>query len=152
MRVARVSCLCVGLAALFSLSVPDFASAHALVGRQDLPIPAWLFAWGASLVLIVSFLALSFAWREPRLEADRWQVGPSWASRALLSRGLDVLAGALGVFLLGVTVWSGLAGTESPDRNFAITFVFVTAWLGLVAVSVLFGDVFRAFNPWRGVS
>jgi hypothetical protein len=22
-------------------------------------------------------------------------------------------------------------------------------WVGLVVVSVLFGDVFRAFNPWR---
>ena len=34
-----------------------------LIGRQDLPIPAWLFAWGASVVLIVSFVALSVAWR-----------------------------------------------------------------------------------------
>ena len=126
--------------------------AHALVGRQDLPIPEWLFAWGASLVLIVSFVALSLAWREPRLEAERWRPAPGWASRLLLNRGAEVLAGALGVFLLGVTVWSGLSGTESPDRNFSITFVFVTAWLGLVAVSVFFGDVFRAFNPWRAIA
>ena len=42
--------------------------AHALVARQDLPIPAWLFAWGASIVLIVSFFALSAAWRKPRFE------------------------------------------------------------------------------------
>ena len=32
--------------------------AHALVARQDLPIPAWLFAWAAAIVLIVSFYAL----------------------------------------------------------------------------------------------
>ena len=43
-------------------------SAHALIARSDLPIPAWLFAWGASIVLIVSFFALSAAWREPRFE------------------------------------------------------------------------------------
>jgi hypothetical protein len=125
--------------------------AHALVGRQDLPIPEWLFAWGASLVLIVSFVALSLAWREPRLEVADWRPAPGWVSRALLSPATEVVVGAVGVFLLGVTVWSGLSGTESPDRNFAITFVFVTAWLGLVAVSVLFGDVFRAFNPWRAI-
>ena len=41
--------------------------AHALAARQDLPIPAWLFAWAASIVLIVSFFALSAAWREPKL-------------------------------------------------------------------------------------
>ena len=47
--------------------------AHALVARQDLPIPAWLFAWGASIVLIVSFFALSAAWRKPRFEDERWR-------------------------------------------------------------------------------
>ena len=30
-------------------------------------------------------------------------------------------------------VYAGLEGTEAPDRNFALTFVFVTFWLGLVA-------------------
>ena len=47
--------------------------AHALVARQDLPIPAWLFAWGASIVLIVSFFALSAAWRKPRFEQHHWR-------------------------------------------------------------------------------
>ena len=44
--------------------------AHALAARQDLPIPAWLFAWAASIVLIVSFFALSAAWREPKFEDE----------------------------------------------------------------------------------
>ena len=47
--------------------------AHALVARQDLPVPAWLFAWGASIVLIVSFFALSAAWRKPRFEETHWR-------------------------------------------------------------------------------
>ena len=25
-------------------------------------------------------------------------------------------------------------------------------WVGLVPLSVLFGDVFRAFNPWRAIA
>ena len=29
--------------------------------------------------------------------------------------------------------------------------IFVTFWLGVVVLSVLFGDVFRAFNPWRAI-
>ena len=64
----------------------------------------------------------------------------------------EVLAGAVGVFLLVVVVWSGLNGTEAPDRNFSLTFVFVTFWLGLVVLSVVFGDLFRAFNPWRAIA
>ena len=63
--------------------------AHALVARQDLPIPAWLFAWGASIVLIVSFFALSAAWRKPRFEKEHWR--PLGAG---LSRALVALAGA----------------------------------------------------------
>jgi hypothetical protein len=125
--------------------------AHALVARQDLPIPAWLFAWGASIVLIVSFFALSVGWREPRFEMGRWRPLGAGLARALLSLPAQVFFGAIGLFLLGLVVYAGLHGTEAPDRNFALTFVFVTAWLGIPLVSIVLGDVFRAFNPWRAV-
>lgn len=125
--------------------------AHALVAREDLPIPAWLFAWGASIVLIVSFFALSVSWREPRFEEDRWRPLGAGLSRVLLGPPAQVLAGAIGVFLLGLAVYAGLDGTEAPDRNFALTFLFVTCWLGFPLFSVVLGDVFRPFNPWRAV-
>jgi hypothetical protein len=141
-----------GAAACIALAVPAGAQAHALVGRQDLPIPEWLFAWGASIVLIVSFVAMTIAWRRPYFEEERWRPGPLWVSRLLISPVTEALAGAIGVLLLAVTVWAGLEGTDAPDRNFALTFVFVTFWLGFVLLSVLFGDVFRAFNPWRAIA
>ena len=125
--------------------------AHTLVARKDLPIPAWLFAWGASIVLIVSFFALSAAWREPRFEDERWRPLGAGLSRALLGVPAQVLCGAVGVFLLAVSVYSGIHGTEAPDRNFAITFLFVTAWLGFPLLSVIFGNVFKPFNPWRAI-
>ncbi len=124
---------------------------HALVGRQDLPIPAWLFAWAAALVLVVSFFGLSVAWHTSRFEESHWRPVRVWLSSLLVNPVTEVLAGAIGVFLLGLTIWAGLNGTEAPDRNFSVTFIFVTAWLGLVGFSVFFGDVFRAFNPWRAV-
>jgi hypothetical protein len=125
--------------------------AHALVARKDLPIPAWLFAWGASIVLIVSFFALSAAWRKPRFEEERWRPLGAGFSRVLLSVPAQALCGAIGIFLLGLSVYAGLHGTEAPDRNFALTFIFVTAWLGFPLFSVVFGDVFRPFNPWRAI-
>ena len=134
-----------------ALAFPEAASAHALVGRQDLPIPAWLFAWGASLVLIVSFGLLSVAWKSPRLQEEGWRPGARGLSSVLLSPVTQVLAGVIGVVLFVTVVYSGLKGTEAPDRNFSLTFVFVTFWLGLVLLSVLFGDVFKAFNPWRAI-
>ena len=59
---------------------PRAASAHALVGRKDLPVPAWLFAWGASLVLIISFALLSVAWTQARLQREKWTPLPRWLS------------------------------------------------------------------------
>ncbi len=92
--------------------------AHALVARKDLPIPAWLFAWGASIVLIVSFFALSAAWRKPKFEQERWRPLGAGLSRALLSVPTQVLCGAVGVFLLGFSIYAGLAGHRSARPQF----------------------------------
>ena len=123
-----------------------------LIGRQDLPIPAWLFAWGASLVLIVSFVALSVAWRDSKFSSDGWRPVSQRLSRLITGRGVEIVTGAIGVFLLGAVVYAGLEGTDEPSLNFAVTFVFVTFWLGMVILSILLGDVFRAFNPWRAIA
>jgi hypothetical protein len=148
----RVAVAAFAAVAVAQLIAPAPAAAHALVGKQDLPIPEWLFAWGASVVLIVSFVALTLAWHRSRFQEEQWRPVSADMSRLLVNRWTELLAGLVGVGLLGVTIWSGLTGTEAPDRNFAVTFVFVTAWLGLVVLSLGFGDVFRAFNPWRAVA
>jgi hypothetical protein len=134
-----------------ALLFPEIASAHALVGRKDLPVPAWLFAWGASLVLIISFALLSVAWTEARLQKEDWRAMPRWFSGALLNVGTEVVCGLIGVGLFVLVLYAGFRGIEDPTQNFSIIFVFYTFWLGMVLVSVLFGDVFRAFNPWRAV-
>jgi hypothetical protein len=125
--------------------------AHALASRQDLPVPAWLFAWAASIVLIASFFALSAAWRKPIFEDEHRRPLGERLSGALMSIPAQALCGAIGVFLLGFAIYAGLKGTEAPDRNFALTFFYVTAWLGFPFLSAIFGDVFRPFNPWRAV-
>jgi hypothetical protein len=136
-----------GAAAALSLLSPAVASAHGLVGRQDLPIPRWLFAWAASVVLVVSFVALATLWPKPRLEA-------AVEGRRLFAvprLPAEIVLGALGVFAFGLTVYAGLAGTQTETANLAPTFVYVVFWVGFPVLSLLFGDVFRAVNPWRAV-
>jgi hypothetical protein len=144
--VRRTTAVAAGLSAAAAVVWPASASAHGLVGREDLPIPTWLFGWAASIVLIVSFVALATLWREPRLERPRerrlFRV-PAW---------VDPLCGALGVALFGLVVYAGLEGTTDAKANLASNVVFVLFWVGLVLLSVLLGDVFRAFNPWRAVA
>jgi hypothetical protein len=136
------------LCALFA--VPEPAAAHGLVGRADLPIPAWLFGWAAAVVLIVSFAGLATLWQKPQLEEnDDFRPLPGWLSSTLVNPATEAFAAISGVALLVLIVWSGLAGVQTPEDNFAPTFIYVLFWVGLVPLSIVFGDVFRAFNPWR---
>jgi hypothetical protein len=128
-----------------------FAHAGGLLSRADLPIPEWLFGWAAAMVLVISFVALAILWPEPKLERESWRPLPGGIGRVIGSRPVEILCGAIGVALLGVVIYTGLQGTQSPAANFAPTFVFVIFWIGLVPASVLFGDIFRAFNPWRAI-
>ena len=150
--MTRRTCLSLTVTALVVASVvPASAEAHGLVGRADLPIPVWLFAWAAGVVLVISFVLLSALWDAPRLEDDAWRPMPDAVSRVVTSRVVEVVAGALGVGVLVAVVVAGLVGTAEPTFNLAPTVVYVAFWLGLVPVSLLVGDVFRALNPWRAI-
>ena len=91
--------------------------AHGIVGRTDLPIPEWLFGWGAAMVLVVSFVALAVLWPQPKLQRGGFWPLPHALSRALLSRPVGVLCGLVGVFLLGLTIYSGLSGSQTAHRS-----------------------------------
>jgi uncharacterized membrane protein YjfL (UPF0719 family) len=141
------------LALVGTLLGPTVAIAHGLVGRSDLPIPEWLFGWAAAVVMVVSFVGLATLWQQPKLESDSgFRPAPDWLSFTLVSPVTEVAAGLVGVALLVATIWSGLAGTQLPTANYAPTFIYVIFWVGLVPASVLFGDIFRPFNPWRAIA
>jgi hypothetical protein len=119
--------------------------AHAVAGRADLPIPVVWFIVAAAVVLVISFLVLAGGWTRPRLEHRR--------ERPLVRIPLvvEVLLGALGVFVFAVVVYSGLAGTDSRSDNLAVDAVYVGFWVGIPFVSLLLGDVFRLLSPWRAI-
>lgn len=125
--------------------------AHGLSSRADLPIPAWLFTWVAVCVLVLTFVSIAVLWKRAKLEGYALEALPPWLSRAVTSRVTEVACGALGVFLFVVAIWAGFAGEQNAADNATPTFIYVIFWVGLVPVSVLFGDVFRAFNPWRAI-
>ena len=128
-----------------------FLIGHGISVRTDLPVPEWLFWWAAAIVLVISFVALATLWPEPRLQKPRWRPLPGGIGRFLASRPVEIVCGAIGVFLLGLTIYAGLEGTESTSANWTPIFIYVIFWLAFVPVSLLFGDVFRAFNPWRAI-
>jgi hypothetical protein len=129
------------------------AFAHGIGGLRDLPVPTWLFYYGAALVLLLSFIALWALWTKPRLEElSRGRPLPEGLARVLLSPATRVLLGAIGFGLLLVVAAAALVGEASPTENIAPTFVYVLFWLGVVALVVLFGNVWAWLNPWRGAA
>ena len=141
---------CAALAA--ALVVPGSALAHGLQQRADLPIPEWLFGWAAAIVLVVSFAALSILWPKPKLESNGDWRSLGAAGRALGSRAVEIACGAIGVAMLIVGVVAGYMGSLVPQDNLLSVLVSIVVWVGFVFLSVLFGDLFRAFNPWRAIA
>lgn len=97
-------------------------------------------------MLVVSFVALAVLWPTPRFADVR--------ERRLISlpRIAECLAGALGIAAFAVVVYAGLQGSQTGTANLAPTAIYVAFWVGLPLLSLLFGDVFAAINPWRTIA
>src|SRR5580692_3494268 len=107
----RLLSLSLGGLGIAALLFPAVASAHGIVGRADLPIPVWLFSWAAAIVLVVSFVALSTLWRVPQLQQQHRR------RLVRIPRLLDWLAGAIGVGLFALVVYSGFDGAQETFAN-----------------------------------
>lgn len=123
---------------------------HGVGTRADLPLPVMYVIIGGGLAVVVSFLALGVLWREPRLRGE--EAGrplPEGLARFLDGpRTLAVLRGvtlALTVFFTVVA----LVGPAAIPENATPWAFFITFWVGLVPLSLLFGPVWGVLNPLR---
>ena len=122
---------------------PAVAGAHGISGRASLPVPAWLFAWAAAIVLVLSFVLLSTMWPRPRLQDPHERRLCTWP------RALSVPAGVVGLALFALVIYAGYEGVPYYTANFDPTFIFVIFWVAVPVSSVLLGNWFSAFSPWR---
>lgn len=140
MRRLRIS-----LAALCPLvCTPAFAHSFGVV--YTLPIPFWLYAWGAGAALIVSFAATGFVATRAPASAT------TFAARAyVMPRALVGLLRGVGLAMLLLTLASGLYGTPNAYENFSMTAFWIVFLLGMAYVQALLGDLYRVMNPWRSL-
>jgi hypothetical protein len=127
--------------------------AHGIGGIRDLPVPRYVFFYGAAGVLVVSFAALAFLWRSPVLaRRSEGRPLPPLLQRVLLSPALRVVTGAISFALL-VFLWLGaLIGKNSSGVNFTPTFVYVYFWIGMPLVCVLVGNIWSVLSPWQAAA
>lgn len=126
--------------------------AHGIGGVQDLPVPRWLFYWGGAVVLVVSFAALGALWKTPQLERRSAGRGIGEGVSRIVLGPVRIAAQAVSVVLLALVLAAALAGTTEPVENLAPTWVYVIFWLGVPALSVVLGNVWRALSPWRAIA
>jgi hypothetical protein len=126
--------------------------AHGIGSVQDLPIPTWLFYWGAGVVLVVSFVLLGALWKRPLLESHAEGRPSGNGFSGFVLGPVRIVLQALSVALFGLVWASALFGDTDPFRNLAPTWVYVVFWLGVPLLSVLLGNVWRALSPWRAMA
>lgn len=122
---------------------------HGIGGRQDLPLPLSHVIGGATVALLVSFLALVLLWRSGKLQGAA--AGLAWSGPlqgvidGRLLRGVARLAGAAAVGFVAVAAVFGPDNALNPTA-YAI---FVLFWVGVPFASILLGPVWRVLNPLR---
>lgn len=125
--------------------------AHGIGTRGDLPLPIWLFAYGAGIALVISFVLLRLLWHRPRLDvAAAGSPAPGWADAAV--GVLSVATRVFGVISFAAILIAAAIGSEETTDNLAPVAVYVLFWVGLQLLSPLVGDIWRALSPWDTIA
>jgi hypothetical protein len=125
--------------------------AHGLGGSTDLPIPFTYALIGAAWALTFTFAVVALAWRRPRFDPDKpGRALPRWVTTlvdAPATRWVVAIAALL--FALWVAI-AAFVGPQDADNPLPGVF-YVLLWVGLVALSLALGPVWRAISPVRTV-
>ncbi|RZQ62547.1 hypothetical protein EWH70_19590 [Amycolatopsis suaedae] len=124
--------------------------AHGLGGRSDLPVPLWLALYAGAAAVLVSFAALVVLWTKPRLRGRQGGVPlPAAVTRAADSPVVRTAVRVLGVLALAGFLAVAWGGPASSADNPAPAWFYAWFWVGLVALSLVLGPVWRMANPLR---
>jgi len=125
--------------------------AHGLGGSNDLPVPYTFALIGAAWALTFTFALVALAWKRPRFDPDK----PGHPLPEVVTRFVDARATrcAVAVLALLFAAWVLLAGLFGPrtQANGLLGAFYVLLWVGLVALSLIFGPVWRVASPVRTV-
>jgi hypothetical protein len=125
--------------------------AHGLGGSADLPIPLTYALIGAAWALTFTFAVVALAWKRPRFDPGKpGRELPRWVTASV---DAPVTRWAVGIVGLVLAVWVGVAaflGPQNADNPLPGVF-YVLMWVGLVALSLVLGPVWRVLSPVRTV-
>ena len=127
------------------------ALAHGFGGRTDLPVPLWLFVFGAITALLISFVALSTLWTEPRFEGRPTKTArPSWLQSILTNRVLEWTIRIVMLLFFLVVAMASARRVSEVDTIGPIV-VYAWFWVGLAIAHALLGNLWATLSPFDTV-
>lgn len=145
LRVVRSGLSLLLLLTVLLASAP--LAAHSFGKTYALPVPLWLYSYGAAAALILSFFVAAWLTRSPPsglpaeplpLQDDALPPGRGWRLWQSLS-----LAGLL------LSLVSGFLGSRNPYTNFSMTWFWILFGLGSTYLTALIGGGNSRANPWH---
>jgi hypothetical protein len=125
--------------------------AHGLGGSSDLPIPYTYALIGAAWALTFTFAVVALAWRRPRFNPAK----PGRPLPAKLAAVINAPAtrwtAAMVALLFAIWVAVGAVFGPQNNQNALLGVFYVLMWVGLAALSLAVGPVWRAISPVRTV-
>ncbi|MFT5576941.1 MAG: hypothetical protein ACI89D_002471 [Bermanella sp.] len=133
--------LCLLLVASSSVSAHSFGQTYAL------PVPVWLYLYGAAAALVISFVVVGYFVTAQSINANlrEYDLSGIWVPGRRLIATLRILS--VGALLL--IIIAGFIGTQSAYRNINMTLFWVIFVLGFTYLTALIGDWFSVLNPFR---
>lgn len=134
--------------ALLCLCASGLALGHSFGRVYNLPVPVWLYLYGAAATLALSFLVVGLFLGRHSSEhrIGYWAVGHSrlFNYARYLKRPLQ----AASVTALLLCVATGLWGTPNPYGNFNMSFFWIGFVLAFAWFSALIVNLYPWLNPW----
>ncbi|MDP9380687.1 MAG: hypothetical protein M3Q29_11175 [Chloroflexota bacterium] len=140
------------LTVLLALLPLGDAAAHGFGETYALPVPLWLYLYGAAAAVVLSFVLVGFFVGEDRA-VDGYRrfnlLRLGWFRAVFTGRPFLLAVRLLSVALYALVIVSGLFGEQVPSLNFAPTFVWVIWWVGFGIFVALVGNVWPLVSPWK---
>jgi hypothetical protein len=125
--------------------------AHGLGGSNDLPIPYTYALIGAAWALTFTFAVVVLAWKKPRFDAMKpGRPLPQWVTTACDAPAARWTVAVAGLLLAAWVTAAAVFGPQDGDNALPGVF-YVLLWVGLVALSLAIGPVWRLLSPVRTV-
>ena len=130
------------------------ALAHGFGQTYDLPLPLWLYLWGAGAAVLICFVPISLlaggARGDEPYRYSRFDLLGISPLRVVLTARVFLLGlQFMSVSLFVLVIVGGFVGRQGESYNFAPTFVWILWWVGFSFFTAFVGNVWPLVNPWK---